>query len=499
MTLIPVARRTLTAVSTLAFAVACHDASAPDASPTMTPAVPITPTVVKKPIAEQYIVVFYDGVTDVDGRAKGLVNAHGGSLNTTYRAALKGFSAHLSAQAAEALAKDPSVAYVEPDQEFVLASAQTGMGWGLDRIDQAALPLDGVYNYSATGDGVNAYIIDSGIRRTHVEFGGRVVPDFSAFADSYGPDGRQFHGTHVAGIVGGAVFGVAKAVTLHSVRAYDSLGVGTSSTIIAGVDWVTAHHTGPSVALMSMSGPTSSAVNTAVQNSINSGVTYVVSAGNESGDACGVTPGGVADAITVGAISGQDAVSTFTNMGSCVDLFAPGVMIPGAVNTSDTAIDTYTGTSQAAAFVAGAAALYLQGNPSASPAAVAQAIVGNATVGVVAGLVAGTPNRLLRVGGGGGGGGGGGTTNVAPVSSFTVTCKSASCTFNGSASKDSDGSIVSYAWNWGDGTTSTTSGSSASHTYTAKGSYAMTITLTVTDNGGLQGSSQKSVAIKTRK
>jgi subtilisin family serine protease len=454
-------------------------------------------------IPDQYIVVFRDDVQDVSGRANALVKAQGADLGFTYGKALKGFSARMSAQAAEALRNDPSVASVEQDQVVTLASAQTGAPWGLDRIDQAGFPLDGTYNYSATGAGVNVYILDSGIRRTHTQFGGRVSGGYSAINDGYGPDGCSpggaWHGTHVAGIVGGSTWGVAKGVSLHSVRVTDCGGSTSTSALIAGVDWVTANRVLPAVANASLSSLLSSALNTAVTNSINSGVTYVVSAANTASDACNYSPASVPAALTVGAIGGLDAKSTYSNTGSCVDLFAPGDQIYSATDTDDSAYILGSGTSQASAFVAGAAALYLEANPTASPAQVAQAINSGATVGAVTGLDGNTANRLLRVNGGSGGQ----TlpppppppTNTAPTASFTSSCQKATCTFNGAASTDDVG-IVSYGWTFGDGSSATTTTASTKHVYAAKGTYSMTVTLTVRDAAGLSGSYQKTITVK---
>ena len=353
----------------------------------------------EKRIPNQYIVVLKDDVADVETEALNLARDFDGDRNGghTYHRALKGFSVRMSEQQAIRLANDPRVEFVEEDGVVSLGTTQTGATWGLDRIDQRDLPLNGNYTYTPTGTGVTAYIIDTGIRATHTQFGGRVISGFTAINDGLGSNDGHGHGTHVAGTVGGSTYGVAKNVTLVAVRVLDSSGNGTDSGVIAGIDFVTSNHQAgqPAVANMSLGGGASSALDTAVNNSINDGVTYAVAAGNETQNACNTSPARVANAITVGSTTTSDARSSFSNFGTCLDLFAPGSSITSAWRTSDTATNTISGTSMATPHVAGVAALFLETNPSASPATVTAAIINNSTPNKVTNAGTGSPNRLL--------------------------------------------------------------------------------------------------------
>jgi aqualysin 1 len=354
-----------------------------------------------KNIPNSYIVVLDQDPTPDGDEAQAAADADeliaaktkSGKVKHVYAAALRGFSAELTEEDAIALSEDPRVAYVEEDQPMEIVTTQSPVTWGLDRIDESALPLSNSYTYTTTGSGVNAYIIDTGIRVTHTQFGGRASVAFDALGGN-GIDCNG-HGTHVSGTVGGSTYGVAKSVRLFAVRVLNCSGSGTTSGVIAGVNWVTSHRISPAVANMSLGGGVSTSLDSAVNNSINAGVTYAVAAGNSNTNASNSSPARVSAAITVGSSTINDARSSFSNFGSVVDIFAPGSSITSAWSTSDTAFTTISGTSMATPHVAGVAARYLQTHTTASPATVRNAIVAAANLNRLSNIPTGTANRLL--------------------------------------------------------------------------------------------------------
>ena len=384
---------------------ACQDANSPTVSSPQSPGDPAASFAATadqglgRAIPGAYIVVFKPGVSDAPRLARQFVGAAGGTLRHTYGSALKGFAANLPARALDALQQNPNVAYVEADQVVQADDMEMNPpSWGLDRVDQRKLPLSRSFDYGTTGAGVNAYIIDTGIWSSHVEFAGRVVGAFSAIKGRSNTEDCNGHGTHVAGTVGGVRYGVAKGVTLYAVRVLDCAGSGTWSDVIAGIDWVAANRKLPAVANMSLGGGRMQSVNDAVEASVASGVTFAVSAGNSARDACSYSPASAPSALTVGATTASDARATYSNIGTCVDLFAPGSGITSAWMGSDTASNTISGTSMASPHTAGAAALYLEAHPGAPPAEVAQAMLAGATIGVLTGVGTGSPNLLLFTG-----------------------------------------------------------------------------------------------------
>jgi subtilisin family serine protease len=324
-----------------------------------------------------------------------LVAAYGGKVKRRYKDALNGYAAEMTEDEALALSEDDRVLFVEEDGIMHGDTTQSGATWGLDRIDQRDRPLNGTYVYNWTGSGVRAYIIDTGIRTTHTQFGGRAAVSADFVGDGRNGQDCNGHGTHVAGTVGGSTYGVAKSVMLRAVRVLNCSGSGSTSGVISGVDWVRANHISPAVANMSLGGGASSARDTAGNNAIKTGGTFAIAAGNSNADACGSSPARVAAAITVGSTTSTDARSSFSNFGTCVDIFAPGSSITSAWATSDTATNTISGTSMATPHVAGVAALYLQGHTTASASTVRNAIVNGSTTNRLTGIGTGSPNRLL--------------------------------------------------------------------------------------------------------
>jgi subtilisin family serine protease len=350
-----------------------------------------------RPVPSRYIVVFKDTVGNPAAEAANVMrgSAAGGQVHHVYSSALKGFAATLPDSALAGIRNNPLVDYVEQDQTVSLQDVENSATWGLDRIDQADRPLDLQYHYNGDGAGVTAFIIDTGIRADHSEFAGRVRPGFTAINDGGGTADCNGHGTHVSATVGGTTWGVAKQVALTPVRVLDCGGSGSWSGVISGIDWVAANAPARSVANMSLGGGKSASVNSAVAGAVNRGVTMVVAAGNSSADACNYSPASEPTAVTVGATTSADARASYSNYGTCVDIFAPGSNITSAWNTSSSATNTISGTSMASPHVTGVAALVRAANPTASPAAVSSFLVGNATANRITSVGSGSPNLLV--------------------------------------------------------------------------------------------------------
>ncbi|WP_293374425.1 S8 family peptidase [Nevskia sp.] len=390
------------------------------AGPSAVAAAPRAP--VSNAIASQYIVVLdrkaMAGTVQRDGLRNTVQNlltrVGGAEVMAEYSHALLGFAARMSRTQAEALAKQPGVAFIEQDQVMSTTqtptTTQTGATWGLDRVDERTLPMDGLYVYPAqAGAGTHVYIIDTGLSPTHTDFTGRVGVGRNFASNSRLPLGAlgrvdpvntldcNGHGTHVSGTAVGTTYGVAKRATVHPVRVLGCNGSGTNAGVIAGVDWVAANAIAPAVANMSLGGGASAALDLAVENAVDAGVVFAVSAGNSDQDACLQSPARTPSALTVGATTNTDARSSFSNFGECVDIFGPGSSITSASHTNDTGTRVLSGTSMSSPHVAGAAALVRGSNPAANVDAVIDALLGEATLGVLSDVGPESPNAMLYV------------------------------------------------------------------------------------------------------
>ncbi|MEV6172950.1 S8 family peptidase [Streptomyces sp. NPDC051954] len=350
-------------------------------------------------VGGSYLVTLEGGTTAPSAAGKSLAEKYGAKISHTYGTVLNGYAVQANERQARLLAADSRVASVVQDTRVTLDHSQKNPpSWGLDRIDQKSLPLNRSYTWpESAGSGVTVYVIDTGIRISHKDFGGRASYGWDFVGNDRSAGDGNGHGTHVAGTVAGKGYGVAKKAKVVAVRVLDNAGAGTTAQVIAGIDWVTKHARKPAVANLSLGGNYNAQLDAAVRNSIRSGVTYTVAAGNDGLPASLYSPAGVREAITVGATDKKDVRAGFSNFGSALDLFAPGVSITSAAIASNTGRATYSGTSMASPHAAGAAALYLADHRKATPSQVAKALVARAAAGKVSGRGLGSPNKLLQV------------------------------------------------------------------------------------------------------
>lgn len=394
-----------------------------------------TSTAFKVNPATDFVVVFKSTVGNPDTEGRRISSTHGAQHRFSYTHAVKGFAVRLPAKAVPgflaAMARNPNVDYVEQDGVVKASVTQSSPTWGLDRTDQRDLSLSTSYTYETSGSGVRAYIMDTGILASHTDFGGRVLAGYTAISDGKGATDCNGHGTHVAGTVGGSRWGVAKSVALVPVRVLGCDGSGTMSGVLAGLDWIVKNGVRPAVINMSLSSSAYSTLDTAVTNAVSAGFSTVVAAGNSSADACLSSPARAAAAITVGATTSADAKASYSNYGTCLDLFAPGSSVTSAWYTSTTATATSSGTSMAAPHVAGVVARLLQANPSASASNITSTLLSATTSNILGSVGVGSPNRMLFAQD---------TVTSEPVASEPVASLSVSvANLAGSAAKYSNG------------------------------------------------------------
>jgi len=472
---------------------ACADAGAPTSPARLAPFVQVNGDLTTQLVPNEYIVILRDAKrSDLNG-AVAEVAAHGGKLLARYDAVYRGYAARLDADALLAVRQNPEVLLVQPNGIATISGTQApAPSWGLDRIDQRNLPLNNSFTYANDGTGVHEYTIDTGILLTHNDFTGRVGNGFDAITSGGTANDCNGHGTHVTGTAAGTTYGIAKKATVHPVRVLNCAGSGSFAQVIAGMNWVTANRIQPAVANMSLGGGFDAATNMAADSMVRKGnVALAVASGNNSANACSSSPASAPLPLTVNATTITDARASFSNFGTCTDLFAPGVNITSDWIGSNSATNTISGTSMATPHVTGALALYRAANPSSTAEQIFTMLLADATPNVVTNPGTGSPNKLLYIGNIGGGGGG---PNNPPVAAFTYSCSPNSngtfrCDFDGSTSTDDNG-VTGYLWQSAGKPDKT--GVTTNYRFDA-GTYD--VTLTVTDAGGLTNSITQTITV----